>query len=119
MSDKNEMIAKIATGLETKLENALCDLRRLQNGANVHQLANVLCSVQAVLNGAKDLKGHALKTIFSEMKEISKANADLFEKVDSALEDGKLSKEEKDDLTTKIEAYQGRLTQLMDILKNC
>lgn len=118
MNDKRiEAITKIATGLNNELVMAINDFRRLQNGANVHHMAQVLTKVQAVLSEAQSIKERILEQVFSQMKNLSKEHGELFAGIDESLKDGKVSKEELSNLRDNVQSYKKNLDNLMKVLE--
>ena len=96
---------------------ALDDFRRIQNGSNVHTMAQALCKVQGVLEIANSVRAEVTKKAFTEMKNLSTRHAEFFTNVDSALEDGIVTKEEYKDIESHVQEYKSQLDLILCTLK--
>lgn len=113
-----ELVEKLSVGLRNELSSALNDFRRLQNGANIHNMANALAKVQGVLDVANSVKAEIAKKAFTEMKNLSTKHAEFFSNVDAALEDGVVTKSEYNDIEKHVADYKSQLDLILVTLKS-
>jgi hypothetical protein len=113
-----ELVEKLSVGLRNELVMAINDFRQLQNGANIHTMANALSKVQGVLDITNSIKAEITKKAFTEMKNLSTKHSDFFSNVHSALDDGVITKSEYNDIERHVNDYKAQLDLILVTLKS-